>query len=485
MGKPFLTLEDLKVAFSIFCCVCGVGTLSLPKNYASAGFGWASAALVYMALINTYATVCISKLFLVAPKRVRTFADLGEFCMGSFGRWAILITQMLDCILVPIVLLVLGGSIGVIIFPGTYGETTWIIMTGLSLLPICLIPTLKEGAMAAAAGALGTILASIIALYLLVDNMAPIPKGVGIPSPDVGFKQVASVFGSLALAYGAGIVIPALQREHSEPTRMPKVIIVSMVIITIFFLAVSVVGVSVLGCQVPGNLIFSIAGTPTVLGFTANRGGVILSSLFMFLHVAVAFAVIMNPAYYTLERLILGLHKHIDTNVEVEGGFQSVTTPNNDGTKMSTMTLADEDHDLDSKTYQAPGVYPKVATLRVIVVAACIAIACVWKNHLSDLLDFAGACCVSVCCMILPMMFYIKHFWSSISKIEIVWAITSIVVCACLAVYETYQNGKPLFNPQPSAPATWDSIKFAYCPAGSSYQRMVYTNVSYHANYTH
>ncbi|KAH9183404.1 hypothetical protein AeNC1_014621 [Aphanomyces euteiches] len=304
MGKPFLTLEDLKVAFSIFCCVCGVGTLSLPKNYASAGFGWASAALVYMALINTYATVCISKLFLVAPKRVRTFADLGEFCMGSFGRWAILITQMLDYILVPIVLLVLGGSIGVIIFPGTYGETTWIIMTGLSLLPICLIPTLKEGAMAAAAGALGTILASIIALYLLVDNMAPIPKGVGIPSPDVGFKQVASVFGSLDLAYGAGIVIPALQREHSEPTRMPKVIIVSMVIITIFFLAVSVVGVSVLGCQVPGNLIFSIAGTPTVLGFTANRGGVILSSLFMFLHVAVAFAVIMNPAYYTLERLI-------------------------------------------------------------------------------------------------------------------------------------------------------------------------------------
>ncbi|CAK4631565.1 unnamed protein product [Aphanomyces euteiches] len=439
MGKPFLTLEDLKVAFSIFCCVCGVGTLSLPKNYASAGFGWASAALVYMALINTYATVCISKLFLVAPKRVRTFADLGEFCMGSFGRWAILITQMLDCILVPIVLLVLGGSIGVIIFPGTYGETTWIIMTGLSLLPICLIPTLKEGAMAAAAGALGTILASIIALYLLVDNMAPIPKGVGIPSPDVGFKQVASVFGSLALAYGAGIVIPALQREHSEPTRMPKVIIVSMVIITIFFLAVSVVGVSVLGCQVPGNLIFSIAGTPTVLGFTANRGGVILSSLFMFLHVAVAFAVIMNPAYYTLERLITSTSTR---TWKLRAGFKA------------------------SLRQDIPSPW------------SC-------KNHLPDLLDFAGACCVSVCCMILPMMFYIKHFWSSISKIEIVWAITSIVVCACLAVYETYQNGKPLLNPQPSAPATWDSIKFAYCPAGSSYQRMVYTNVSYHANYTH
>ncbi|CAK4168800.1 unnamed protein product [Aphanomyces euteiches] len=263
---------------------------------------------------------------------------------------------------------------------------------------------------------------------------------------------------------------------------MPKVILVTMVVISLFFLAVAVIGVSVLGCQVPGNLIFSIAGSPTALGFTANRGGVIFSALFMYMHVAVAFAVIINPAYYTLERLILGLHKHNDTKLEIEGGFQSVATPNNNNedVKMSTMTLAEEDHDLDSKTYQAPGVYPKVAALRIIVVAACIAVACVWKDHLSDLLDFAGACCVSVCCMILPMLFYVKQFWRSLSKIELAWAITSILVCTCLAVYETYENGKPLFNPKPSNPA----IKFAYCPAGSSYQRMVYTNVSYHANYT-
>ncbi|KAH9094988.1 hypothetical protein LEN26_017979 [Aphanomyces euteiches] len=497
MGRPFLTIEDLKVTFSLICCVLGVGTLSMPKNYASAGYGWATAALVYMALINTYATLCISKLLLVAPKQVRTFADLGEFCMGNFGRWAILITQMLTCILVPIVLLVLAGSLVVIIFAGSYGETTWIILTGLALMPFCLIPTLKEGAMAAAAGALGTVLASAIALYLLLDNMTPIPKDVDTPMPDVGLKQIASVFGSLALAYNAGIVIPELQREHSEPTHMPRIIVVSMVIISGFFLAVAIIGVSVLGCQVPGNLIFSIAGTPTALGFTANRGGVILSCLFMIMHIVVAFAIIMNPAYYTLERLILGLHKTPSIlNVEVvEGGFQQVTTPNNQDVKMSTVSQVEAkmstvsqvevDHDTDLKTYQAPGVYPKVAALRIVVVAACIAISCVWKDHLSELLDFAGACCVSIVSMILPMMFYVKHFWRSISKLELVWAISSIIVCACLAVYETYENGKPLFNPDPAVPVTWDSVKFAYCPAGSSYQRMVYTNVSYHANYTH
>ncbi|CAK4890158.1 unnamed protein product [Aphanomyces euteiches] len=477
MGKAFLTLEDLKMCFSLFCCVYGVGTLSMPKNYASAGFAWATVALVFMALVNIYATVCISKIILVAPKAVRSFADLGEFSMGKTGRWLILVTQMLSCILVPITIL----------FPASYGEVTWIIMMGITLLPVCLIPTLKEGAFAAAAGCLGTLLADGIALYLLVDNMDPVSKGLSTPKPDVGVKQVASVFGSLALAYGAGIVIPALQREHSEPTRMIRVIVVTLGVISVLFLTVAITGVSFVGCQIPGNLLFSIAGSPTALGFTANRGGVILACLCTQLHVTVAFAVIMNPAFFILERLTLGLHKHSDTILELEGGFQSSTTPigdkDADGNALKEET--NELHDLDAKTYKQPGVYPKVAALRIIVVAACVAIACSWKDHLSDLLDFAGASCISPCNMILPMLFYMKVEWKNINIAEKVWIAIAVVVCLALAVYDTIESGKVLFRSSTTQPNTWDNIKFSYCPAGSSYQRMVYTNVSYHANYTH
>ncbi|KAH9102688.1 hypothetical protein LEN26_015484 [Aphanomyces euteiches] len=482
----FLTLEDLKVTFSLFCAVCGIGTLSMPKNYASAGYGWASAALVYMALVNTYATVCISKLMLVAPKRVRTFADLGEFCMGQFGRWVILITQMLTCILVPIVFLVIGGSIGVIMFPSAYGQTTWIILIAITLLPICLIPTLKEGALAAAAGALGTILANVIAFYLVLDNMIPASHGLSIPQPDVGFKQVASVFGSLALAYGAGLVIPSLQREHSEPTRMPRVIVFSMAIISVFFLAVSITGVSLLGCQVPGNILFLIAGTPTVFGFTANRGGVILANLFMLLHIIIAFGLLVYPAYYTLERLFLGLHKLDDTIFDSEESYESAETPR-DQPRESQPKVEPVGEKHDVKSYQTPGMFPKVALLRIIVVAACTAISCVWKDRLSDLLDFTGASCLSLCTMILPMVFYLKVLWKNVSMAERVWCLVAILVCVFLAVYESIQSGKVLFRATPAAssgPTPWDSVKFSYCPAGSSYQRIVYTNASYHANYT-
>ncbi|ETV93314.1 hypothetical protein H310_12602 [Aphanomyces invadans] len=255
MSKPFLTIEDMKMCFSLFCCVYGIGTLGMPGNYARAGYFWATVALVFMAAVNTYATVCMSKVMLEAPKSVRTMGDLGEFVMGCTGRWLMTVTQMMTCVLVPIAFLVLGGIMCSIMFADSYEPTTWIIIMGLSLLPVCLIPTLKEGAGAAAAGCLGTVLADAIALYLLVDGMHDLnTEGVSTPKPHPTFKQVASVFGNLALAYGAGIVIPALQRDHSDPTRMPRIIYVTLAIISTFFMIVAITGVSAVGCQIPGNL---------------------------------------------------------------------------------------------------------------------------------------------------------------------------------------------------------------------------------------
>ncbi|RHY29703.1 hypothetical protein DYB32_004927 [Aphanomyces invadans] len=476
------------MSFSLFCCVYGIGTLSMPGNYAKVGYGWATAALVFMAAVNIYGTVCISKVLLDAPKSVRTYSDLGQFCLGAPGRWLVLITHMLTCILVPIAFLVLGGIICSILFPDSYEVETWIVVMGLSLLPVCLIPTLKEGAFAAAAGALGTVLADVIALYLLVDNMSPIPAGVSTPSPIVTFDQTASVFGSLALAYGAGIVVPSLQREHSEPERMPRIIYFTLGLISVLFMAVAISGVSVVGCQIPGNLLFSIAGAPTKLGFTANRGGVILANLFMQLHVTIAFGVIITPAFYILERLVFGLHKHMDALQPIEGGFEAAATPGDDKPAESLNKadiVAPDDHDLDSQTYRQPGVYPRVAVLRIFVVAGTVAIACVWKDRLLDLVDFTGASCIALCCMILPIVFYLKHFGNKVNKLEKAWAVFAIVVSLVLGGYETYQKGKPLFHPPAAAtgPAPWDAIKFDFCPRDSSYARIVYTNVTYHKNF--
>jgi solute carrier family 32 (vesicular inhibitory amino acid transporter) len=195
-----------------------------------------------------YASVVCSKVMLLAPRSVKTFGDLGEWCYGKPGRWLVVLSQMGVCLLVPCVFLVLGGTLLSSLFPGAFEEKTWIILMAIANLPVCLTPTLKEGAGAALAGCLGTIIADVIGCGVLLHGMSGHPK---IPSPVVTFKQVATTFGNLSLAYGAGIVIPALQRQHSDPTRMPRVVFVTLSFISVLFFTLASTGYSAVGCQVP------------------------------------------------------------------------------------------------------------------------------------------------------------------------------------------------------------------------------------------
>ncbi|POM72061.1 Amino Acid/Auxin Permease (AAAP) Family, partial [Phytophthora palmivora] len=247
-----------------------------------------------MIFANTYATLKLSKVMLVAPSSVKTYGDLGEWALGKWGRFFTVVSQMGVCLLVPCAFL-----------------TFWIIFMALMVVPVCLIPTLKESAGMAFAGCMGTVIADIIAVSVLQWNM----RGHGsIPSPDVTLHQVLTCFGNLALAYGAAIVVPDLQREHSQPQRMPRVVVITILFISAFFVAVALAGYTAGGCQLSGNILYSIVSTSdplglAPLGFTADRGAVVMAYLFMQVHISIAFSTLMMPPFYMAERLVLGMHK--------------------------------------------------------------------------------------------------------------------------------------------------------------------------------
>ncbi|OQR89090.1 Amino Acid/Auxin Permease (AAAP) Family [Thraustotheca clavata] len=472
----FLTGEDIRISFSLFCCVYGIGTLGMPGNYAKAGYLWATLALLFMATVNVYATWCISQVMLIAPKHVKTFGDIGGWCMGGFGRWATLISQMAVCTMVPIVFLVLGGTLLTTLFPDSYEDTTWIMIMGLTLLPVCLVPTMKEGAGLAAAGCIGTLVADGFALYLLVTNMNKNnANNLSPPSPALSFDSVATVFGNLALAYGAGVVIPTLQREHSDPTRMPRIIVFTLTLVSFCFLLVSITGVSTVGCQIPGNLLFAVAGTS--LGFHASRGGIILTFLCMQMHITIAFSVVMFPAFFIAERLLFGLHKtaHHEPPTSVamaEGLYRDVEA----GSKVDGMLEYIPEKD-EADAYKAPGAYMKAAALRITMIIICIIIAIAEKDHFGDLLDFVGASSNAMCCMILPIMFYLKTFGRSISLAEKSFATICILVSLTLSIYVSVKTGKALF----SATEANHGIVFPSCPP--QYQKVVYTNTTYYKSH--
>jgi vesicular inhibitory amino acid transporter len=482
-GKPFLTGEDLKIAFNLFCCVYGIGTLGMPANFSRAGPVLATIALLFMAYANVYSSVVITKVMLTAPRSVQTYSDLGEFCMGKTGRWLVVVFQMANCLLVPCAFLVLGGTLLTSLFPDTFKDSTWIILMAIMVLPVCLIPTLKEGAGAAFAGCMGTLIADVIGVSMLLHGMSGHPS---VPSPHLTFKQVATTFGNLSLAYGAGIVIPALQRQHSEPTRMPRVVFVTITFISCLFLALASSGYSAVGCQISGNLLFSIFPNATTglskLGFHSDKGMAVLAYLFMQLHITIAFAVIVSPAFYLLERMVLGMHKKKLEDFEV--GYQDIETPAGGeeikprASKGSVVSMADiervEENDggeAEAREYRGANAI-KYVILRVVVVAILVVASVALKDHFLDLQDFIGASAVTMSCIILPIVFYLKKLWNKIPMYEKIPAIIVVVVCFVLGCYVTYNSGKQLFNPDSTDP----EILFPFCDADE--RRQIYYNAT-------
>jgi vesicular inhibitory amino acid transporter len=482
--KPFFTLEDAKISFNLFCCIYGIGTLGMPANFSRAGPALATVALLFMAFANIYASVVMSKVLLIAPKSVKTYSDLGEWCMGTTGRYLVAISQMGNCLLIPCAFLVLGGILLDSLFPGAFSPSTWIILMAIMVLPVCLIPTLKEGAGAAFAGCLGTIIADVIGVAILLDGMSGHPS---VPHPKLSFKQVATTFGNLSLAYGAGIVIPALQRQHSDPARMPRVVFVTVFFISCLFMTLASSGYSAVGCQISGNLLFTIFPNATTglskLGFASDKGMAVLAYLFMQLHITIAFSVIAAPAFYMFERMLLGMHKKKEVDIEAPANFEAIETPGNGELKSrvskgSVVSMADiertgDDDDYEAEAAEYRGINAiKYVVLRIIIVTILVITSVALRDRFLDLQDFVGASAVTVSCIILPVVFYLKKLWTKIPIYEKIPAILVVIVCLFFGGYVTYTSGKNLFSPDESDP----EILFPFCHPED--QRVIYFNVT-------
>ncbi|KAJ0390804.1 hypothetical protein ATCC90586_011540 [Pythium insidiosum] len=369
-----------------------------------------------MGLVNISSCVALSKVMLAAPKNVKTYIDVGEWVAGQPGRYAVLIAQWGVCLLVPCAFLVLGGTLLDGIAPDAFKPEVWSVIMAGALLPVVLTPTMKEGSVTALIGCLGTLFADGIAIYVVADKIGDHPPVIG---PDHNFKEVTTMFGNLALAYSAAVMVPELQREHSQPARMPRVVACTMTFTACLFLIIGLTAYSYVGCQVPGNLLFAINGA--ALNLNASRGSVVLAYLSMQVHMAIAFAVILNPVLYLAERTILGMHKRPVLQAAVaddlEGAYEKSLTPNGvDSEKEGALTTSpsttsvesdQREHEADEalrSEYRGTGRVLKYVALRITIVALLLVCAILFKDHFLDITDFVGASAITLGGIILPIV---------------------------------------------------------------------------------
>ena len=504
----FLTLEDAKIAFTLFCAVFGIGSLGMPTNFARAGVVYGSIGIVSMGVANMYTCIVVSKLMAQAPAHVKTYGDIGEWCGGKAGRNAVLVGQVSICVMLACAFFVLGGNILSVVVPDTFSHQTWIVLMALMLLPVILTPTVKEGAGAALVGCLATIFSDLLALYVLykgIHSSSPshTTKTAAIVAPAISFKEVATMFGNLSLSYGVAVIVPALQREHSQPERIPRVVVVTLTVSVVLFLAIAVAGYALVGCQNSGNLLFTIASR--ALDFQADRGALVLAYLLMQLHIGVAMSVMMQPINYMAERSLLGMHqppppaaaptdKHDTDDEALEAGFQRMaTTPvvvmAADGNKLTTSPFVDElpplptavstaptieidEQEQVQSEYKKPGVQLKYISLRCAILAVLTGVSVALHEHFLDIADFVGASAITLICVVLPVVFYLKRNWRRVAWPEKAGALLLLLVCTSLGAYVSYATGVALF----SAPPT-HAVNFPFCP--KDYQKVVFTNTSY------
>ncbi|EGZ05456.1 hypothetical protein PHYSODRAFT_533598 [Phytophthora sojae] len=326
-----------------------------------------------------------------------------------------------------------------VLFPDAFSQIFWMIFMAVTVIPVCMIPTLKEASSVALVGCLGTLIADIVGVSILEWEMRGHPS---IPTPDTSLHQVLTAFGNLALAYGAAVVIPDLQRQHSQPERMPRIITVSMGVGTVFFLAIAIAGYAAGGCQLSGNLLFSAVNTSdpyatSALGFIPNRGAVIMAYLFMHVHIVIAFSTIVMPAFFMAERFLLGMHKD---------------KPSMDQEQGVVVKYEDEFAEYRGKLNMLRYIVLRLCILALLVVASIFL-----RDKFLDLVDFTGASAVTAGSLVLPLMFYLKIFWNKLPMYERAGSMLIIVVCTVLGVYVMIYAGKNLFNPDSS------SATFPYC----------------------
>jgi vesicular inhibitory amino acid transporter len=429
-----------------------------------------------------------------------------------------MMSQLGVCLFVPCAFLVLGGKLLDVVIPDAFSPRVWTILMAITNLPVTLIPTLKEGAMAAFAGCLGTIVADFISTGILVYYIGHAPGSP--PAPTFDFDNIAMTFGNLSLAYGAGIVIPDLQRQHSQPERMPRVVFVTIVFVSILFATIATTGYSMVGCQIPGNLLFAVAGHD--LGFDAQRSALVLAYLAMQLHITIGLSVLLHPALYYAESLALGLHRaktheimshDKDHHDEDEDRDSHARSMHNDDTEASSQAEAclreypqkkmllplsapassrnltkseasvghtfdhvreEEEEDEEEKKETHDPKFMQCCLLRTAILAILTFFSVLLHNKLNALVDLVGASSVSLSCIVLPIWCYLKVCHDVVPTWERLYGYLVMVICGLLSIYVTIKSAIEMFAPDNP------HIVFPFCPV--TYQQFPFTNVSYYAN---
>ncbi|KAF1326598.1 Amino acid/auxin permease, partial [Globisporangium splendens] len=402
----------------------------------------------------------------VAPMSVRTFSDLGYFAFGETGRRVILLSEASVWFLSPIAFLILGGSILLpYMFEGTgvvHSVTEWIILMAAGVLPIVLIPMLKGTAPLCYLGCIVAVATDVICIFYSMHELKFSPRETEIET-----NHAVQTFGTIMFAMGTAIIIPPIQRQHTDPARLANLVSLTLLSIMSIYLLIGITTYYQFGCTAPATLLDQLP---------ANQWRQLAAGL-MFVHVLIVFPVLLNPTLFDLERSILGkdgdievlqqtimlrqtkithtdgkpilraapMLASLDADAFVYGSSSTLYFPHRSPTGAATTSMA------ASSGNSSPFLHEEAtfttrdricsSLIRTFMVALQTFLAVMLQSSFMDILSLIGSTAITISCMIMPCLCYLKvhpisteHFMGQCDK---TMCYMIIITSAFLGVYCT------------------------------------------------
>jgi amino acid permease len=390
--------------YSVVCSIAGVGVLGLPFTLKQGGWG-SIAILIILGLILLYTGIRLSHC-LIASTDVTTYAELGHKAFGRWGKYGVLISQMVNCIGSSVLFLVLGGqNLSLIAQDLDVGirKYQWTLIVTAIALPFCYLKTMHEVGIVAFFGVLSCVLAVII--VIIEDFVATGPNVIRSSIHNTGsFSGFLKASATMCFAYGGHVIFPSvIHAMGSNARKFPRAVYWSYTIVIIMYIPVAVISFYMFGDLTEDNILKNLG----------NSVPIKITEAALAIHVIFAYVVYMNPVFFLIERKV-----HLDQ-----------------------LAMKFEDRRKDANSWYIKWIYasPELIlriTLRTLVVGFTVLIA-ILVPFFSDLMSFIGGSAQVASILILPALIYLKLYRFKMPFYEVIFGIVIVVLGTLVGIAAT------------------------------------------------
>ncbi|KAK1563876.1 hypothetical protein Q3G72_034449 [Acer saccharum] len=235
----------LKACFNATNAFLGIGLLTVP--YALSSGGWLSLTLFLSVAAITFYTGILLKRCMDTDPSIKSYLDIADCAFGAKGRITVLINMNSECYLVAVGLLILESDNLHKLFPdfmikiGTLvigGRESFVIITGLVILPTMLLTDLSLLSYVSATG--------VFSCLLTVGSILSVGAfgGVGFHGRGalLNFDGLPTAVSLYIVCFAGHVVIPSVYSSMHDRCQFSKVLLYSFILTAITYMSMATVG---------------------------------------------------------------------------------------------------------------------------------------------------------------------------------------------------------------------------------------------------